>query len=210
MDIQSNNSSTLGTTLTKKPGSETRVPFTVLRSWFLKFISFSNFLSTHFLFQTTRLHFSFVEPIFTFLLKEIEENKSSFIFWYLAKGYSPNFTTYPLVTMLSSIYQGTATDGAHTYGSGTHLPSRVGKAQLVLAPCPRMLSSNMASTGFKPMTFAFESDAPRPQFIQLSLIPFLVASTVFLRIIFRDSCCSMYMCLIWGTPPRSTFHCTRL
>ena len=60
-----------------------------------------------------------------FIIEISYKAKGSFIVLYLAKGYSTDFTFYPLVTMPSSIKQGAATDGAHNYGPGTHLYSWV-------------------------------------------------------------------------------------
>ena len=79
----------------------------------------------------------FLKPILSSPLAVKSEVKGSFIVLYLARGYSTDFTPYPLVTLLSSIWQSVATDGAHNFGPGTHLFSWVERGTICVNILPK-------------------------------------------------------------------------
>ena len=85
---------------------------------------------------------------------------------YVAKGYSTYFPPCPLAAMLSSIKQGAAKDGAHKYGSSTHLYSWVEKGIICVNTLPKDAVLECGHSQYRTHDLWIMSPMPMPPFTQ--------------------------------------------
>ena len=78
----------------------------------------------------------------------------------LARGYSVDFTQYPLVMMHISIKQGAATHSAHNYRPGTHLYSWVERGTICVITLPK--GANLYTGWYRTHDHCVMSRAPSP------------------------------------------------